>query len=267
MSYKLHPLCTLFPRILDEDFISLTQDIKTHGLREPITVHGGFILDGGNRYRACISAGVEPVFVDFSGDSITSFILSANLHRRHLTAGQRGAIVASVQDWSKAQPHGGDVKSDQSARLHLETVADRAAQSGVSTRTQKQADKVAKANPELSAAVARGETSLPKALEQISPPKETPEPEADEPPEYTELDAAHDHISELQDIIAVAHEAPENRELAANQIAILRAEVKTLTGNLKSMTDSRDEWQNKYAFQLNHTKKLEKDIKKLRSPA
>lgn len=168
MKYELHPLCTLFPRILDEDFLSLTQDIKTHGLREPITVHDGFILDGGNRYRACLSAGVEPVFVEFTGDSIASFVLSANLHRRHLSAGQRSAIVSSVQDWGSAHP---SHRKEGCNVAPLTTVADRMAQSNASERTQQMADKVAKASPELAKQVAHGEISLPKALKQITPQK------------------------------------------------------------------------------------------------
>ena len=61
--YELHPLCTLFPRLGDEEAARLAEDIKANGLREPITLCGGMILDGGNRYAACITAGVEPQFV------------------------------------------------------------------------------------------------------------------------------------------------------------------------------------------------------------
>ena len=44
----------------------------------------------------------EPFFKSFDGDSIVGFVLSANLHRRHMTPGQQAAIVASAQDWSQA---------------------------------------------------------------------------------------------------------------------------------------------------------------------
>lgn len=58
-------------------------------------------------------------------------------------------------------------------RCTLSTVADRAAQSGASERTQKAADKVAKADPALAVQVAHGEISLPKAVAQVEnrPPK------------------------------------------------------------------------------------------------
>lgn len=169
MSYELHPLCTLFPRVTGAEFAALVSDIRDNGLRQPIVLHDGMILDGGNRYRACIEAGVDPAFQEFQGDSLVSFVLSANLHRRHLSAGQQAAIVASAQDWAKAQRPGGDRKSDQGATLHLDSVAKRAAESGASVRTQKMADKVAKADPELAKKVAHGEISLPRAVEQVAP--------------------------------------------------------------------------------------------------
>jgi len=168
---ELHPLCTLFPRLVGAEFEMLKADIAAHGQRESIVVHAGFILDGGNRYRACVEVGVEPALKEFTGDNPVSFVLSANLHRRHLTPGQQAAIVASAQDWSRAHSIGGDRKSDQAATLPLDSVADRAAQSGASERTQRMADSVARQSPDLARQVAHGEISLPKALEQLAPPR------------------------------------------------------------------------------------------------
>jgi hypothetical protein len=164
MIYELHPLCTLFPRVTGAEFTALVDDIRANGLRQPIVLHGGMILDGGNRYRACLESGVEPVFTEFDGSNIVSFVLSANLHRRHLSAGQQAAIVASAQDWANAQtvgkPKSGNVAT-------LDRIEDRAAQSGASARTQRMADKVARKAPELAKKVAHGEISLPKAHEQV----------------------------------------------------------------------------------------------------
>lgn len=182
MTYELHPLCTLFPRLAGAEFDALRDDIKANGLRTPIVLHNGMILDGGNRYRACVEAGVEPHFVEFDGGNVVSFVLSANLHRRHMTAGQQAAIVASAQDWAKAQPASRPEKAGNVAPLS--TVADRAAQSGASHRTQKMADAVAKRDPELARKVAHGEVSLPKAAEQVGAkaPKALPAPVAQPEP-------------------------------------------------------------------------------------
>lgn len=178
-TYELHPLCTLFPRVQGDAFDALVADIKANGLREPITLHDGMILDGGNRYAACIAAEIEPKFVQFAGASIGAFVLSANLHRRHLSPGQQAAIVASVQDWTKAQSVG------RPKSAHVSTLPDttqtRSEQSGASVSTQRRADAVAKADPELARKVAHGDVSLSKAVAQVAPslaPRRTkPKPE------------------------------------------------------------------------------------------
>lgn len=170
MVLALHPLCTLFPRLEGAEFEALKADIVANGQREPITVHDGLVLDGGNRYRACVEAGIEPMLKDFTSADPVAFVLSANLHRRHLTPGQQAAIVATAQDWAGAQAVGRPEKSGNVAGL--DTVADRAGQSGASERTQRMADKVARQSPELARRVAHGEISLPQALEQLAPKAE-----------------------------------------------------------------------------------------------
>ncbi|MCM2544867.1 ParB N-terminal domain-containing protein [Burkholderia glumae] len=163
----LHPLCALFPRLEGVEFDALKADIAANGQRAPIVIHDGQILDGGNRYRACVELGIEPVTTPFDGADLLAYVLSLNLHRRHLSPGQQAAIVAAATDWLEAYSHGGDRKSAQSATLHLETVAARAAQSGASVRTQKMADKVARTDPALAKRVAHGEVSLPAAVRQV----------------------------------------------------------------------------------------------------
>ena len=69
MTYARHHLCELFPGLSGDEFNALRDDIKANGLRQPIVLHEGKILDGGNRYRACLEAGVEPVFREFDGNT------------------------------------------------------------------------------------------------------------------------------------------------------------------------------------------------------
>ena len=246
MTHELHPLCTLFPRLVDFEFLALVADIAANGLRQPIVMHDGMILDGGNRYRACIEAGVEPSFVEFTGDSIVGFVLSANLHRRHLTPGQQAAIMASAQDWAKAQTHGGDRKTDQAATLPLESIKDRAAQSGAGERTQRMADKVAKADPDLARRVAHGEISLPKAHASISPKKE-PKIEAQEIADVASSGQKpridDDEVPYLREALAAAQQAAsealeENTRIGAlldadDRTAALHAENKKLMAEVK----------------------------------
>ncbi|WNC88817.1 ParB N-terminal domain-containing protein [Paraburkholderia sp. FT54] len=64
MELELHPLCTLFPRLEGTEFDALKADIKTNGQLQPIVIHDGKILDGGNRYRACIELGISPLIAE-----------------------------------------------------------------------------------------------------------------------------------------------------------------------------------------------------------
>lgn len=95
---EVHPVAMLFPMMKGTDFGMLVEDIDTNGLREPIVLYQGLILDGRNRLRACEVAGVPPRFVEWDGvGSPLAFVVSRNLNRRHLNESQRAVIGAQVK--------------------------------------------------------------------------------------------------------------------------------------------------------------------------
>jgi ParB-like chromosome segregation protein Spo0J len=106
-----HPIAGIFPLMEGEEFDALVADIKAHGLREPIMLFRGKILDGRNRYRACIAAGVkidphlQRNMMPSGGTDPLAYVISANIHRRHLTAEQRRDLIAELV---KAQPEKSD---------------------------------------------------------------------------------------------------------------------------------------------------------------
>ncbi len=92
--YKTHKLANVFPLMNKDSFDELVEDIKKNGLLEPIWLYEGKIIDGRNRYKACKKIKLKPTFRNFKGKgSPLSFIISLNLHRRHLTQSQRAAIA------------------------------------------------------------------------------------------------------------------------------------------------------------------------------
>jgi ParB-like chromosome segregation protein Spo0J len=95
-AYEFHPLANIFPMITGKAFAELVEDIRANGLREKIVLFDGKIGDGRNRYKACLKAGVEPVFETYEGDDPLAYVLSANLHRRHLDDGQRSMVAAKI---------------------------------------------------------------------------------------------------------------------------------------------------------------------------
>jgi len=65
---EFHPLADIFPLLDGQDFAELVADIREHGLHEAIVLYEDKILDGRNRYRACLEARVEPTFTVYGGD-------------------------------------------------------------------------------------------------------------------------------------------------------------------------------------------------------
>ena len=116
---EFHPVSKIFPLMQGEQYDKLVQDIRENGLLEPIWLHEGQIIDGRNRYRACLEAGVELDTREWNGEgSLIQFIVSLNLRRRHLTSSQRAAAAAEALDQLKAeakerQQEGGKTKVRQ----------------------------------------------------------------------------------------------------------------------------------------------------------
>ncbi len=94
---KSHPVAALFPLLEGDAFESFKCDIAAHGLRESIWLHEGQIIDGRNRYRACLETGTTPTFRQWNGQgSLVAFVISLNLHRRHLDESQRAMVGARI---------------------------------------------------------------------------------------------------------------------------------------------------------------------------
>lgn len=93
---EAHPAAEFFPLMGDAEFEKFKLDIAEQGLNEPIWLHDGKILDGRNRYRACIALGITPLFRDYVGTSPVAFAWSQNGERRQLTHGQKAAIAVEM---------------------------------------------------------------------------------------------------------------------------------------------------------------------------
>jgi ParB-like chromosome segregation protein Spo0J len=91
-----HPLSALLPMMSDQELRKLRADILKNGQQEPIVLFEGKILDGRNRYRACMDLGiVDPKKEDFAGkpEDALHYVMARNVHRRQLSASQK-AVVA-----------------------------------------------------------------------------------------------------------------------------------------------------------------------------
>lgn len=101
--FKFHPLADAFPLIEGADFEALCADVAARKLQHKIVLFDNMILDGRNRYRACLAVGIVPKFEAFKGKDPLAFVISENLRRRHLDTGQRAMVAAKLEGFT----HGG----------------------------------------------------------------------------------------------------------------------------------------------------------------
>jgi ParB-like chromosome segregation protein Spo0J len=93
---EFHEYANLFPMMPKSEVERLAGDIKEKGLQDDIITFDGKILDGRNRHAACKIAGVVPRFTEYKGTDPLGFVVSHNLHRRHLNESQRGQVAAKM---------------------------------------------------------------------------------------------------------------------------------------------------------------------------
>lgn len=122
---KTHPASETFPLIEGDEFGALVSDIRENGQLEPVVLLDGEILDGRNRYRACEQLGIDCKTIDANETARkdpTAFVLSMNLHRRHITATQRREII---DRYLKASPEKSNREIARSTNCNHRTVAAR----------------------------------------------------------------------------------------------------------------------------------------------
>lgn len=169
----VHPAAALFPMMSDSELDVLAADIQAHGLRMPIVVMGLEILDGRNRLEGCKRAGIPPRLVEWDGTgSLTAWVFSVNLHRRHLTTSQRAMLAARAIEVFKKEAverQEAGVQSADAGRSR-DKAADMLKVSAFSVLKAQQV--IAKATPELVAAVDAGQVPVATASQVISLPPE-----------------------------------------------------------------------------------------------
>jgi N6-adenosine-specific RNA methylase IME4 len=161
-----HPLANIFPLLEGEEFDALVEDIRQHGQREPIVLYQNQILDGRNRHRACLEAGIACWFEEYDGDDPLAFVVSLNLKRRHLSESQRAMVAAKLATLNDGQRQVGqlaDVPTQEQAAALLK----------VGERSIRRAREVqGQGAPELIHAVEADEVSLLAAADVATLPVE-----------------------------------------------------------------------------------------------
>ena len=94
--YQRHELSAAWGDLPEDELQALADSIKSGGLLDPITLLDGKVLDGWNRNRACLIAGVTPQTREFVLTDPVEFVIRKNGLRRSLSAGQKAMIAVEI---------------------------------------------------------------------------------------------------------------------------------------------------------------------------
>jgi N6-adenosine-specific RNA methylase IME4 len=156
---QFHPLEGIFPLMEGQEFDDLVADIKVHGQHEPIVIYQDQILDGRNRYRACVAAGVECASVPYTGNDPLGYVISLNLKRRHLNDDQRRMVAARLANFGRGRP------SDNPAICGIKLPDAAKMVNADAAGTERARTVLAHATPEIAAAVDRGKLTVAAATQ------------------------------------------------------------------------------------------------------
>jgi len=178
---QFHPVTDIFPMMTDAELEDLAADIRQNGLLTSIWTWQGQIIDGRNRYKACLIAGEEPRFQEWDGDEkdLVAFVLALNLKRRHLDASQRAVIGLAVEKYEAGRGKdrmiaGGKVTTKQGKEKIPYPVEEQgqardfaAAAVGVNPRYIQEAKRIEAQAPDLIPQIASGRINIPEAKREV----------------------------------------------------------------------------------------------------
>lgn len=162
---EFHEVANIFPMMTDAEFKELVIDIKENGLIMPIETYQGKIIDGRNRYKACLESAIKPEFNEWNGKGdLVKHVVSLNMKRRHLNESQRGMVAARVANMKKGGTGSNQYSKKANPQICGVSHEEASQLLNVSTRTTESASRVLEhGTPELVQAVEQGEVKVSTA--------------------------------------------------------------------------------------------------------
>lgn len=169
--YEYHEIANIFPMMQDDEYERLKDDIAINGQLEPVVLYEGKVLDGRNRYKALCDIGLKTDFEEYQGDQPLSYVISKNLHRRHLTASQRAIMATDIKPLLEVEAKkrqeltrfggGGNISTTESETGKSRDQAGDLF--GVSGRYVSEAENIKEKEPELAEKVRSGDMTIAEA--------------------------------------------------------------------------------------------------------
>ena len=231
LNFERHGLSALFLDMSVDEFNALKSDIEKNGFTDPvIVVHEDKILDGWHRYQIATELDIlqQLDFTKLEGTDPVAFVVSKNLHRRHLTPSQRAQIVVEANTWATGKDNQHTVQKVNSPNGPIKSEPQMAKDANVGKSTIKRAKAVSRAGR--SQEVISGEKSASAVIqEEREKQPEPPEMQEQLPVEDSEQGYDNIKVGELRE--------ERGKDLAArtrehNRQADIRQRVYLLTVNV-----------------------------------
>jgi ParB-like chromosome segregation protein Spo0J len=165
-NYEFHPFADVWRLFTEDEFAKLKADIQAHGMRLPIILYAGKILDGRNRYRACRELGIPTRYETAKAKTdaeALALVVSLNEHRRHLSEAERAFIAEKLATMTEGRQK--TVTASKEGVTVL-SVPDAAKLMNVSKQAVERARAVKQHHPELEAEVKAGRKTLSAAADE-----------------------------------------------------------------------------------------------------
>ena len=175
LPYSIHQLSASQPSLKPARYRGLVASIFKYGLRHPIVVRRGQVVDGGHRLRPCIEAGVEPEY-KFLDDDLREHFATEGLPFREMNSNARGIVGHYLSEEStRGRP---PIDEDNCANLRIKQ-KEAADLVGVSLRLVSDASRMlsedSKAEPVLRQAVREWKIRVTDAARVVELPPEVQE--------------------------------------------------------------------------------------------
>lgn len=154
---SIHPFCLLLPVADNDDRRRLFEDIKQHGVKVPVVLFEGQILDGRSRYEIAQQLGKPCPTTEFAGtdENALGLVASYNLYRRHLNQSQKAMVAAAISRQLRYQRNKYD--RVEARRIAMDMT-------GAAQSTTERAERIMEESPKKVKQIIDGKTTIGKVI-------------------------------------------------------------------------------------------------------